>query len=122
MYDRFQHHATQEESGCVELTRAKCNKIQALPQQIMMIMNNLPSGYFRDLQIIKEVFLPAFQELKDCLQMTTYIMDKIKVNEHILDDDRYLYIFSVEEVNRLAAEGRPFRGRTGICVTTRLSC
>ena len=92
-----------------ELTRAKCNKIQALPQQIMMIMNNLPSGYFRDLQIIKEVFLPAFQELKDCLQMTTYIMDKIKVNEHILDDDRYLYIFSVEEVNRLAAEGMPFR-------------
>ncbi len=61
------------------------------------------------MQIIKEVFLPAFQELKDCLQMTTYIMDKIKVNEHILDDDRYLYIFSVEEVNRLAAEGMPFR-------------
>ena len=92
-----------------ELTRAKCNKLQSLPQQIMMIANNLPSGYFRDLQIIKEVFLPAFQELKDCLQMTTYIMDKIKVNEHILDDDRYLYIFSVEEVNRLAAEGMPFR-------------
>ena len=92
-----------------ELTRAKCNKIQALPQQIMMIMNNLPSGYFRDLQIIKEVFLPAFQELKDCLQMATYIMDKIKINEHILDDDRYLYIFSVEEVNRLASEGMPFR-------------
>jgi argininosuccinate lyase len=56
-----------------ELTRAKCNKLQSLPQQIMMIANNLPSGYFRDLQIIKEVFLPAFQELKDCLQMTTYI-------------------------------------------------
>ena len=92
-----------------ELTRAKCNKIQALPQQIMMIMNNLPSGYFRDLQIIKEVFLPAFSELKDCLQMATYIMDKIYVNEHILDDDKYLYIFSVEEVNRLATEGMPFR-------------
>ena len=92
-----------------ELTRAKCNKIQGLPQQIMLIMNNLPSGYFRDLQIIKEVFLPAFQELKDCLQMATYIMDKIKINEHILDDDRYLYIFSVEEVNRLASEGMPFR-------------
>jgi len=75
----------------------------------MMIMNNLPSGYFRDLQIIKEVFLPAFGELKDCLQMATYIMDKIKINEHILDDDRYLYIFSVEEVNRLASEGMPFR-------------
>ena len=92
-----------------ELTRAKCNKIQTLPQQIMMIMNNLPSGYFRDLQIIKEVFLPAFEELEDCLQMATYIMDKIKINEHILDDDKYLYMFSVEEVNRLAAEGMPFR-------------
>ena len=92
-----------------ELTRAKCNKIQSLPQQIMMIANNLPSGYFRDLQIIKEVFLPAFQELKDCLQMATYIMNEIKVNEHILDDDRYALIFSVEEVNRLAREGMPFR-------------
>lgn len=92
-----------------ELTRAKCNKLQALPQQIMLIMNNLPSGYFRDLQIIKEVFLPAFQELKDCIQMASYIMDKIKINEHILDDDKYLYIFSVEEVNRLATEGMPFR-------------
>ena len=92
-----------------ELTRAKCNKIQSLPQQIMMIANNLPSGYFRDLQIIKEIFLPAFQELKDCLRMTTYIMNEIKVNEHILDDDKYLLIFSVEEVNRLASEGMPFR-------------
>lgn len=92
-----------------ELTRAKCNKLQSLPQQIMMIANNLPSGYFRDLQIIKEVFLPAFQELKDCLQMTTYIMNEIKVNEHILEDDKYLLIFSVEEVNRLAREGMPFR-------------
>ena len=95
-----------------ELTRAKCNKLQSLPQQIMMIANNLPSGYFRDLQIIKEVFLPAFQELKDCLQMTTYIMNEIKVNEHILDDDKYLLIFSVEEVNRLAREGMPFRDAT----------
>ena len=92
-----------------ELTRAKCNKIQSLPQQVMMIANNLPSGYFRDLQIIKEIFLPAFDELEDCLQMATYIMDKIKINEHILDDDKYLYMFSVEEVNRLAANGMPFR-------------
>ncbi|MDO4949933.1 MAG: argininosuccinate lyase [Bacteroidales bacterium] len=92
-----------------ELTRAKCNKIQSLPQQIMMIMNNLPSGYFRDLQIIKEVFLPSFGELLDCIRMTNYIIDKIKVNEHILDDDRYMAMFSVEEVNRLAAEGMPFR-------------
>ena len=92
-----------------ELTRAKCNKLQALPQQIMMIMNNLPSGYFRDLQIIKEVFLPAFSELKDCLHMAAYIMNRLKVNEHILDDDKYLYIFSVEKVNRLASAGMPFR-------------
>ena len=92
-----------------ELTRAKCNKIQALPQQIMMIANNLPSGYFRDLQIIKEIFIPAFEELKDCLRMTAYIIKEMKVNEHILDDDKYLLIFSVEEVNRLAREGMPFR-------------
>lgn len=92
-----------------ELTRAKSNKIQALPQQIMMIMNNLPSGYFRDLQIIKEAFLPVFDELKDCLKMASYIMERISINEHILDDDKYLYMFSVEEVNRLASEGMPFR-------------
>ncbi len=92
-----------------ELTRAKCNKLQALPQQVMLIMNNLPSGYFRDLQIIKEVFLPAFEELKDCLIMTAYIINKMQVNEHILDDPRYDLMFSVEEVNRLAAAGMPFR-------------
>ena len=92
-----------------ELTRAKCNKLQALPQQVTLIMNNLPCGYFRDLQIIKEVFLPAFGELKDCLRMTTYIIERIRVNEHILDDPRYDLMFSVEEVNRLAASGMPFR-------------
>ena len=92
-----------------ELTRAKCNKIQGLPQQITLICNNLPSGYFRDLQIIKEVFLPAFDELKDCLRMVTYMMREVKVNEHILDDDKYSLLFSVEEVNRLVLEGVPFR-------------
>lgn len=92
-----------------ELIRAKCNKLQGLPQQIVLIMNNLPSGYFRDLQIIKEIFLPSFDELKDCLRMTTYIMERIKPVEHLLDDPRYAPIFSVEEVNRLAAEGMPFR-------------
>ena len=92
-----------------ELTRAKCNKIQSLPQQVMLMMNNLPSGYFRDLQIIKEVFLPAFDELEDCLKMTAYIINKIEVNQHILDDPKYDFIFSVEEVNRLAAAGMPFR-------------
>ena len=92
-----------------ELIRAKSNKLQALPQQVMLIMNNLPVGYFRDLQIIKEVFLPAFEELKDCLQMTAYIINKIEVNEHILDNPIYDPMFSVEEVNRLAASGVPFR-------------
>ena len=92
-----------------ELIRAKCNKIQSLPQQVMLIMNNLPVGYFRDLQIIKEVFLPAFDELKDCLQMAAYIINKMEVNEHILDNPMYDPMFSVEEVNRLAANGMPFR-------------
>ncbi|MCH5176009.1 MAG: argininosuccinate lyase [Prevotellaceae bacterium] len=92
-----------------ELTRAKCNKLQALPVTITMIMNNLPVGYFRDLQIIKEAFLPAFNELKDCLQMAAYIINKMEVNEHILDNPIYDPMFSVEEVNRLAREGMPFR-------------
>lgn len=92
-----------------ELIRAKSNKLQALPQQIMLIMNNLPCSYFRDLQIIKEVFLPAFEELTDCLQMAAYIINKMEVNEHILDNPMYDPMFSVEEVNKLAAAGMPFR-------------
>lgn len=92
-----------------ELIRAKCNKLQALPEQITLIMNNLPMGYFRDLQIIKEVFLPAFGELKDCLRMAAYIISKMEVNRNILDNPMYDPMFSVEEVNRLAAAGMPFR-------------
>ena len=92
-----------------ELIRARCNKLQALPTQVVMIMNNLPCGYFRDLQEIKEVFLPAFDQLLSCLRMATYIVTRMRVNEHILDDVRYDLMFSVEEVNRLASEGMPFR-------------
>jgi len=92
-----------------ELIRGHCNKLQALPQTVTLIMNNLPCGYFRDLQVIKETFLPAFEELKDCLRMATYIVAKMKVNEHILDNPIYDPMFSVEEVNRLAAAGMPFR-------------
>ena len=92
-----------------ELIRAKCNKLQALPTQVTLIQNNLPCGYFRDLQIIKEVFLPAFDELKDCLRMCAYIINKIEVRKDILDNPMYDAIFSVEEVNRLATEGMPFR-------------
>lgn len=92
-----------------ELIRARCNKLQTLPTQVVMIMNNLPCGYFRDLQEIKEVFLPAFDQLLSCLRMATYIVARMRVNEHILDDARYDLMFSVEKVNRLASEGMPFR-------------
>ena len=92
-----------------ELIRARMNRLQTLPQEMVMIMNNLPCGYFRDLQELKEAFITAFDRLIDCLHMTTYIIERIKVNEHILDDARYNAMFSVEEVNRLAAEGMPFR-------------
>lgn len=92
-----------------ELTRAKCNKLQALPYQITLIANNLPSGYFRDLQIIKELFLPSFDELEECLNMVDLMISQIAVNEHILDDKRYDYMFSVEEVNRRVQTGTPFR-------------
>lgn len=92
-----------------ELIRAKSNKLQSLPVQITMMMNNLPSGYSRDFQLIKEVFMPAFEELIDCLQMTEYIMARTEVNEHIIDDPRYDAMFSVEEVNRRVLSGTSFR-------------
>ena len=92
-----------------ELTRAKCNQIQSLPQQITLIANNLPSGYFRDLQITKEIFLPAFGELQDCIRMITLMIQSLRVNEHILDDSKYNLIFSVEKVNELVLQGIPFR-------------
>ena len=92
-----------------ELTRAKCNRLQSLPYQITMILNNLPSGYFRDMQLIKEAFLPAFDELKSILSMVNAMLREIKVNENIVDDERYKFMFSVEEVNRLTREGMPFR-------------
>lgn len=92
-----------------ELIRAKSNKLQSLPVQITMMMNNLPSGYSRDFQLIKEVFMPAFEELLDCLQMTEYIIARTEVNEHIIDDPRYNAMFSVEEVNRRVLSGTSFR-------------
>ena len=92
-----------------ELTRAKCNKLQALPYEITLITNNLPSGYFRDLQLVKESFLPAFDELKSILVMVNAMMAQVKVNEHILDDQRYDLMFSVEAVNRRTLAGVPFR-------------
>jgi argininosuccinate lyase len=92
-----------------ELIRAKCNLIQSIPQQITLIANNLPSGYFRYLQMIKEIFLPVFDELSDCLDMTHLMMQEVKVNETILDDNKYASLFSVEKVNELVLQGVPFR-------------
>jgi len=92
-----------------ELIRAKCNKIQALPNEITLLCNNLPSGYHRDLQIIKENFLPAFSDLIDCLNLAGYMLKHIKVKDGILNDDKYKYLFSVEVVNKLVLDGMPFR-------------
>ena len=92
-----------------ELLRAKCNKLQTLPSEISFITGNLPSGYFRDFQIIKESLFPAFECLENCLSLTAYIIDKLKIRDNILDDEKYKYIFSVEEVNKEVIKGVPFR-------------
>lgn len=92
-----------------ELSRARCNKLQALPTEIVLITNNLSSGYFRDMQIIKEIFLPSFDELNNCISMIGRMINEVKVNEDIVNDEKYTYMFSVEEVNRLVLEGVPFR-------------
>ncbi len=92
-----------------ELIRAKCNKLQNLPAQFTAIMNNLPSGYHRDMQLIKEDYIPAFQTIKDCLDIAHTMFEHIQVKENILDDERYLYLYSVEVVNQLVMEGVPFR-------------
>ncbi|MDT0552886.1 argininosuccinate lyase [Urechidicola vernalis] len=92
-----------------ELIRGKCNKLQALPYELTLISNNLPSGYHRDLQLLKEGIVPAIQTLKSCLEMITFSMEQIQVNDDILSNDKYLYLFSVEEVNKLVQNGTPFR-------------
>lgn len=92
-----------------ELLRSHCNRIQSLPNQILLMTNNLPSGYFRDLQLIKEVFIPSFAELKSCLAIASFAISNIAVNEKIMDDDRYENSYSVEEVNRKVLQGVPFR-------------
>ena len=92
-----------------ELIRAKCNKIQALPAQISMITTNLPSGYHRDFQLIKELIVPAIQEVKSCIEMSTSTLSKIVVNTSVLDDPIYDHLFSVERLNELVLQGIPFR-------------
>ena len=92
-----------------ELIRAKCNKLQGISGQISLIINNLPSGYFRDLQIVKELFLPAFQEMKSCIEIAILALQRMEINKNILDDTKYDLIFSVEEVNKRVLKGIPFR-------------
>lgn len=92
-----------------ELIRGKCNKLQALPYEFTLITNNLPSGYHRDLQLLKEGLIPSFSTLKSCLEMLTYSLKNIQVNTTIIEDEKYTYLFSVEEVNKLVQSGVPFR-------------
>lgn len=92
-----------------ELIRGKCNKIQALPNELTLLINNLPSGYHRDLQLTKESLFPAIQELKSCLEITGFMMNEIQVQDDILNDEKYKYLFSVEAVNTQVLSGVPFR-------------
>ena len=92
-----------------ELLRARCNKLQSLSNEITLVTINLPSGYFRDLQVIKESFFPAFGDLKQCIGIAGFILDKLVINSSVLEDDRYKYLFSVEEVNNEVLKGTPFR-------------
>ena len=92
-----------------ELIRAKCNRIQSTPNELTLLINNLPSGYHRDLQLTKEILFPAIETLKSCLQMTKLMLENIEIRDQILDDEKYRYLFSVEAVNDLVNKGVPFR-------------
>jgi argininosuccinate lyase len=92
-----------------ELIRAKCNRLQATPNELTLLLANLPSGYHRDLQLTKEILFPAIEELKACLQMTRLMLSNLSVKSNILDDEKYKYLFSVEAVNELVNKGVPFR-------------
>ena len=92
-----------------ELIRSRCNKIQALPNEIALMTTNLPSGYHRDLQLLKENLFPAFESLNDCLQMSGFMLQNIRINEDILKDEKYAYLFSVDAVNEQVLQGVPFR-------------
>jgi argininosuccinate lyase len=92
-----------------ELIRAKCNRIQSIPNELTLLVNNLPSGYHRDLQLTKEILFPAIEELKACLQLAKLMLSNIEVKDDILADEKYKYLFSVEAVNELVNKGIPFR-------------
>ncbi len=92
-----------------ELVRGKCNKLQAVPNQLTLVINNLPSGYHRDLQLVKEIIVPAIQDMKACLEILTFSLKEIQVNKNILDDPKYDYLFSVDTLNEMVKSGMPFR-------------
>jgi len=92
-----------------ELIRAKCNKIQAVPNQLTLITNNLPSGYHRDLQLVKEIIVPALQDMKACIELMTFSLKEVKVKKDILEDPKYDYLFSVDTLNEMVKNGMPFR-------------
>lgn len=92
-----------------ELVRGKCNRLQSIPNQLTMVINNLPSGYHRDMQLVKEIMLPAIQDMKACLEILTFSLKEIKVNTDILEDPKYDYLFSVDTLNELVLSGMPFR-------------
>ena len=92
-----------------ELIRAKCNRIQSIPNELTLLLNNLPSGYHRDLQLTKEILFPAIEELKACLQLCRLMLSNIEIKDHILSDEKYRYLFSVEAMNELVNQGIPFR-------------
>lgn len=92
-----------------ELIRAKCNRLQSIPNELTLLVNNLPSGYHRDMQLTKEILFPAIEELKACLQLMQLMLSNLSAREHILDDEKYKYLFSVEAVNELVNKGIPFR-------------
>ncbi len=92
-----------------ELVRGKCNKLQSIPNQLTLVINNLPSGYHRDLQLVKEIIVPAIQDMKACLEILTFSLKEIRVNKNILEDEKYDYLFSVDTLNELVQNGMPFR-------------
>ncbi len=92
-----------------ELVRGKCNKLQSIPNQLTLVINNLPSGYHRDLQLVKEIIVPAIQDMKACLEILTFSLREIRVRKNILDDPKYDYLFSVDTLNELVQNGMPFR-------------
>jgi argininosuccinate lyase len=92
-----------------ELLRGKCNLLQALPGQVSMLINNLPAGYHRDFQLLKEVIFPAIHSMKECLEMIAFVLPQLKIHDNLLDDPKYAYLFTVEKVNELVLEGVPFR-------------